>query len=98
MDNALTTSRQRHEVQTFRIVENKHRPGVIAKISRELSKRDIGISSVILHEFAKVQPYSIVTFMSRETTEKRMRAAIKAINTLDVIQTNTSMIRVELVD
>jgi homoserine dehydrogenase len=74
------------------------RPGVIAKISRELSKRDIGISSVILHEFAKVQPYSIVTFMSRETTEKKMRAAIKSIDTLDVIQTKTSMIRVELVD
>jgi len=74
------------------------RPGVITKISRELSKRDIGISSVILHEFAKVQPYSIVTFMTRETTEKRMRAAIKSIDALDVIQTNTSMIRVELVD
>ena len=70
------------------------RPGVIASISRELSKRSIGISAVILHEFARVQPYSIVTFMTRETTEKQMRAAIKLIDQLPCIQTSTSMIRV----
>ncbi|MBO7543012.1 homoserine dehydrogenase [bacterium] len=71
------------------------KPGVISALSQELTEREIGISSVILHEFAKAQPYSIVTFMTRETTEKKMRDAVQALNKLDCIQSRTVMLRVE---
>jgi homoserine dehydrogenase len=71
------------------------KPGVISSLSQELTDRDIGISSVILHEFAKAQPYSIVTFMTRETTERNMRDAVQALNKLDCIQSRTVMMRVE---
>ena len=71
------------------------RPGVIAALSNELTKREIGISSVILHEFAKAQPYSIVTFMTRETKEADIKKAIAQIDSLDCIQSKTVMLRVE---
>ena len=71
------------------------KPGVISSLSQELTDRNIGISSVILHEFAKAQPYSIVTFMTRETTERNMRDAVQALNKLDCIQSRTVMMRVE---
>ena len=71
------------------------KPGVISALSQELTDREIGISSVILHEFAKAQPYSIVTFMTRETTEKNMRDAVQALNKLDCIQSRTVLLRVE---
>ena len=71
------------------------RPGVISALSQVLTEREIGISSVILHEFAKAQPYSIVTFMTRETTEARMKDSIAALNKLNCIQSKTVMLRVE---
>lgn len=71
------------------------KPGVIAALSKVLTERNIGISSVILHEFAKAQPYSIVTFMTRETNEAKMKDAIAELDKLDCIQSKTVMLRVE---
>ena len=71
------------------------KPGVIAALSNVLTERNIGISSVILHEFAKAQPYSIVTFMTRETKEAQMKDAISELDKLGCIQSKTVMLRVE---
>jgi len=71
------------------------KPGVIAALSNVLTERNIGISSVILHEFAKAQPYSIVTFMTRETKEAKIKDAIAELDKLSCIQSRTVMLRVE---
>ena len=71
------------------------KPGVIAALSNVLTERNIGISSVILHEFAKAQPYSIVTFMTRETKEAQIKDAISELDKLSCIQSKTVMLRVE---
>ena len=70
------------------------RPGVIAAISRELGSRNIGLTSVLLHETAR-GARSTILFMTHRARECDMQAALAAINRLPVVKAKTVMIRVE---
>lgn len=70
------------------------RPGVIAAISRELGSRNIGLTSVLLHETAR-GAYSTILFMTHRAREADMQAALRAINRLPVVKAKTVMLRVE---
>ncbi|MCX7002632.1 MAG: homoserine dehydrogenase [bacterium] len=70
------------------------RPGVIAAISRELGARNIGLTSVILHETAR-GAYSTILFMTHQAREADVQNALQAIDALPVIKAKTAMLRVE---
>lgn len=70
------------------------RPGVIAAISRELGSRNIGLTSVLLHETAR-GAHSTILFMTHRARECDMQAALRAINRLSVVKAKTVMLRVE---
>lgn len=70
------------------------RPGVIAAISRELGSRNIGLTSVLLHETAR-GAYSTILFMTHRAREADVQAALRAINRLPVVKAKTVMLRVE---
>jgi homoserine dehydrogenase len=70
------------------------RPGVIAAISRELGARNIGLTSVILHETAR-GAYSTILFMTHRAREADMQNALQAIDALPVVKARTAMLRVE---
>lgn len=70
------------------------RPGVIAAISRELGSRNIGLTSVLLHETAR-GAHSTILFMTHRARECDMQAALRAINRLPIVKAKTVMVRVE---
>jgi ACT domain. len=70
------------------------RPGVIAAIARELGSRNIGLTSVLLHETAR-GAHSTILFMTHRARECDMQAALRAINRLSVVKAKTVMLRVE---
>lgn len=70
------------------------RPGVIAAIARELGSRNIGLTSVLLHETAR-GAHSTILFMTHRARECDMQAALTAINRLPVVKAKTVMLRVE---
>ncbi|MCX7848485.1 MAG: homoserine dehydrogenase [bacterium] len=70
------------------------RPGVIAAISRELGSRNIGLTSVLLHETAR-GAYSTILFMTHRAREADVQAALRAINRLPVVKAKTVLLRVE---
>jgi len=71
------------------------RPGVIARIARELGDRAISIASVIQHEPASGQSWPTVTFMTYIARERNIRDAVRAIDRSGVVKDSTRIIRVE---
>jgi homoserine dehydrogenase len=70
------------------------RPGVLATISGILGKRNISIASVIQKERSEKSNVPIV-MLTHEAKEKDMCDAINEINALDIVFSNTKVIRIE---
>lgn len=70
------------------------KPGVLAKISGVLAKFGISIASVTQKERHKAQVVPIVMII-HEAKEKYLRAALEAINRLEVIKQRSVAIRME---
>lgn len=70
------------------------KPGVLAKISGILAKYGISIASVTQKERCKAQIVPIVMII-HEAVEKNLRAALKAIDQLEIIKEKPVAIRME---
>jgi homoserine dehydrogenase len=71
------------------------RPGVLSQVAGILGQNDISIISVLQKERAVVAEAVPVVMMTHEASERDMRAALAAIDRLDVVASRTTMIRVE---
>ena len=71
------------------------RPGVIARIARELGDRAISISSVGQHEPASGRGWATVIFMTYKAREGSVREAVKAIDRSGAVRSATRLVRVE---
>ena len=69
-------------------------PGVLAKISRILGRRDISIASVIQKQRKEGRTVPIV-MMTHKAMEENMRRALRQIDKLSVVKGKTVAIRVE---
>ncbi len=69
-------------------------PGVLAKISRVLGRRDISIASVIQKQRKEGRTVPIV-MMTHKALEENMRQALRQIDKLSVVKGKTVAIRVE---
>jgi len=74
-------------------VEDK--PGVIAKIAKNLGDKNISLSSVIQHEPHLETRYVNTTFMTHLALEKDIKAAVKSIDKFKCVKAKTTIFRVE---
>jgi homoserine dehydrogenase len=70
------------------------RPGVLAQVAGILGQNDISLVSVLQKERARTEAVPVV-MMTHEARERDMRAALAAIDTLPVVASRSTMIRVE---
>jgi len=70
------------------------RPGVLAQVAGILGRHDISLVSVLQKERAHGEAVPVV-MMTHEARERDMRAALAGIDTLPVVASRTTMIRVE---
>ena len=70
------------------------RPGVLAQVAGILGRHDISLVSVL--QKGRAQGLAVpVVMMTHEARERDMRAALARIDTLPVVASPTTMIRVE---
>jgi homoserine dehydrogenase len=70
------------------------RPGTLAQVAGILGRHDISLVSVLQKARARHEAVPVV-MMTHEARERDMRAALAAIDTLPVVASPTTMIRVE---
>jgi homoserine dehydrogenase len=70
------------------------RPGTLAQVAGILGRHDISLVSVLQKQRARHEAVPVV-MMTHEARERDMRAALAAIDTLPVVASPTTMIRVE---
>ena len=71
------------------------RPGVLAQVAGILGRHDISLASVL--QKGRAQGLAVpVVMMTHEARERDMRAALASIDTLPVVASRTTMIRVEV--
>ena len=70
-------------------------PGVLAQISSILGKHRISIASVIQKERHETDNTASIVTVTHKAIERDMAAAMKAIDTLDVVKRTSQLIRIE---